>query len=90
MADVLDDFVSRVREIVGENADIMVTIEEAEMKTRFIFGGSPQYISKNIDINLRRERAKEALAKGQKVVDIVKSSRLGEKEIYKLKRASNS
>lgn len=90
MADVLGEFVVKVREIVGDNADILVKLETEEKKLRHNRGGELCYISKNISVEVRREVALRELRKGKSVVEVIKISGLGRDNVEKLKRTLKS
>ena len=84
--DVLDDFISRVRKIVGENAEIMCVIREQETVSRHRFGGSNHYVSKRPSKLVRRDIAIQAIKDGKKVHEVAKLADVGRDEVYKLKR----
>jgi len=82
--DIVEDIFSRVRSILGDEFkdQIIIKLEQEEIKIRHDWGGTEPYIAKKRDREKRKQEVKEELNRGSTIKEVTRKTGICRTVIY--------
>lgn len=86
--DIVDDIFTRVKAILGDEfkGQIVVMLEDEEIRIRKDWGGTEPYISKKMDIEKRKAIALEKLKEGKSLKEAARQAEICETYVHMLRK----